>query len=120
MAASRSAENSKLMLEADGVHVADIEKIRRAQIGREILFLDFEAHFPGIVVAFFVIIHGHGEAVRFRKFARDALAQVGRKRSDAAFARRIISQKSDLANCRTHLHRCSYSLRESDLSFRSG
>ena len=49
MAAGRPAENPELMLQADDVHVADVEEIRRALVGRPVLLLDFEADYrPGI------------------------------------------------------------------------
>ena len=50
--AGRPAENAELVLQADDVHVADVEEVRGAQIGRQVLLLNLEAnHFRVLVAA---------------------------------------------------------------------
>jgi hypothetical protein len=75
------------MLHAHHVHVRDVQKIRRAQAGGQILLLDFEAHFRRIRVTVHEIIDRHDEALPLRKFFRHGAAQIRRERGDAAFAR---------------------------------
>ena len=46
------AENAELVLQADDIHVADVEEVRGAQIGRQVLLLNLEAnHFRVLVAA---------------------------------------------------------------------
>ena len=45
MTAGWPPENAELVLQADDVHVADVEEIRGTQIGRKVLFLNFEGRF---------------------------------------------------------------------------
>ena len=51
MPAGGPAENAELVLQADDVHVADVEEIRGAQIGRQVLLLNLEANHFRILVA---------------------------------------------------------------------
>jgi len=64
MAARRPAENTELVLHTNHVHVCDVQKIRCAQIGRQILLRNLEAHFGRIIVTFREIIHGHDKALQ--------------------------------------------------------
>ena len=50
MTAGRAAENAELMLHANHVHVGDVQKIRRAQIGGQVLLRNLKAHLGRIIV----------------------------------------------------------------------
>ncbi|HWR54665.1 MAG TPA: hypothetical protein VN428_26390 [Bryobacteraceae bacterium] len=98
------AENAELMLQADDVHIADVEEVRRAQIGRQVLLLNFEANHLRVLVATGNVVHRHGEALALWVCASDGGKQVGRERSNAAFARQMVANKSDLADFRGAVH----------------
>ena len=66
VAAGRPAENAELVLQADDVHVADIEEVRGAQIGRQVLLLNFEANHLRVFVAARDVVDRHGEALALR------------------------------------------------------
>ncbi len=51
MTAGRPAENAELVLQADDVHVADVEEVRGTQIGRQVLLLNLEANHLRVLVA---------------------------------------------------------------------
>ena len=51
MAARRTPENPELVLQANDVHVADVEEVRGPEIGREILIFNFEADYVGVFIA---------------------------------------------------------------------
>ena len=104
MAARRPAENAELMLHANHVHVRDVQKIRRAQIRRQVLLRNLEAHLRRIIVTAREVIDRHDQALHRRKFRRHGAAQVGRERGNAAFPRQIIAEKRDLADGRGGLH----------------
>ncbi len=104
MAAGRSAVNAELMLHANHVHVRDVQKIRRAQIGGQVLLLNFKTHFRRIRIAVHKVIHRHDEALQRGEFFRHGTAQIRGERGDAAFPRQIIAQESDLADVRRRLH----------------
>ena len=63
MAAGGPAVNPKLVLNANDVHVADVDEVRRALVGRKILLFDFETDYAGILVAFLDVIDRHREAL---------------------------------------------------------
>ncbi len=46
-------ENAELVLQADDVHVADVEEVRCAQIGRQVLLLNLEANYVRVLIARF-------------------------------------------------------------------
>ena len=64
MAARRPAENPELMLHANHVHVRDVQKIRRAQIRRQVLLRDLEAHLRRIIIAVGAVIDRHDETLQ--------------------------------------------------------
>jgi hypothetical protein len=106
MTARRPAENAELMLHAYHVHIRDVEKIRRTQVGGQVLLRNLEAHFRRIIVAARQIIDRDDQALHRRKLRRHRAAQVGRKRGNAAFPGQIITEESDLPDVRGHLHKC--------------
>ncbi len=98
------AENAELVLQADDVHVADVEEVRGTQIGRQVLLLNLEANYFRILVATFNVIDRHRETLALGMRGRDGRQQVRRERGDAALARQVIADKSDFANFRTFSH----------------
>ena len=104
MASRRPAVNAEFMLHANHVHVRDVQKIRRAQIRRQVLLRNLEPHLRRIIVTAREIIDRHDEALHRRKLRRHRAAQVRRERGDAAFPRQIITEKRDLADVRWLRH----------------
>ena len=87
MAAGRPAVNAKLVLNADNVHVADVDEVRRALVGREILFFYLETHHAGILVPFLDIVNRHRKALALGVLGRHGCEQIGRERSNATLTR---------------------------------
>ena len=87
------------MLQADVIHVADIEKVRGAQIGRQVLLLNFEANHLRVLVAARYVVHRHGQALALRMRACDGGKQVGRESGNAALAWQVAADKSDSLSC---------------------
>ena len=98
MTAGGPAENAELVLQADDVHVADVEEVRGAQIGRQVLLLNLEANHFRVLVATWNVVDRHREALALRDARCDGGKQVGRERGNAALARQVVADKSDLAN----------------------
>ncbi len=46
-----SAENAELVLQADDIYVADVEEVRGAQIGRQVLLFNLEADYFRVLIA---------------------------------------------------------------------
>jgi hypothetical protein len=66
VATGGTAVDSELLLQTHHVHVADIEKVRGPQIGRQVLFLHLEPHYIGIFVSFRNVIDRHRQAAALR------------------------------------------------------
>ena len=124
MTAGRPAENAELVLQADDVHVADVEEVRGTQIGRQVLLLNLEANHFRVLVAALNVVDRHGETLALRMRGCDGGKQVGRERGNAALARQVVADKSDLADFRSFFHeaflsflaaRASYTPTEPDL-----
>ena len=81
------AKNAELVLQADDVHVADVEEVRGTQIGRQVLLLNLEANHFRVLVATRNIVDRHGQALALRMRACDSGKQVGREGGNAALAR---------------------------------
>jgi len=92
------------MLHTNHVHIRDVQKIRRTQIRRQVLFRNLEAHLCRVIVSTREVIDRHDEALHRRKLRRHRATQVGRERGNAAFPRQIIAEKRDLADGRCGLH----------------
>ena len=105
MAARGSAENAELVLQADDVHVADIEEVGRAQIGRQVLLLDLESNYLRILIAALDVIHRHAETLALRMRGCDGGKQVGREGGNAALARQVVADKGDLADFGSFFHK---------------
>ena len=104
--AGRPAENAELVLQADDVHVADVEEVRGAQIGRQVLLFNLEAHHIRVFVAALDVVDRDGEALALGMRSRDGSQQIGRERGDAALARQVVADEGDLADfgCFFHKH----------------
>ena len=87
MAPGGPAVDPKLVLNTDDVHIADIDEVRRALVGREILLFYFEPHHAGILVPLLDIINRHRKALGLGVLRRNRCKQVGRERGDPTFAR---------------------------------
>src|SRR5260370_16197787 len=99
------AEDTELVLQADDVHVADVEEVRCAQIRRQVLLFNLEATHFRVVVAAVNIVDRHRETLALGMRAGDGGKQVGRERSDAALTRQVVTGKSNLADFRVFFHR---------------
>ena len=104
MTARRPAENAEFMLHANHVHVRDVQEIRRAEVGRQVLLRNLKAHFRRVIVTAREIIDRHDEALHRRKLGRHRTAQVRRERGNTAFPWQIIAEERDLADVRWLLH----------------
>ena len=63
--------DAELVLQADHVDVAEVQKIGGAVVAVELLLRDFEAHFRRIVVALGLVVDGDDGALRLRIVADD-------------------------------------------------
>src|ERR1051325_4565349 len=102
MAASGPPENAELVLQAHDVHVADVEEVCRPQIGRKVLFLNFESNHLGVFIATLHVIDRNRETLALRMGCGDSSQQVGRKRGDAALAWQVIGDESNLPDLGIH------------------
>ncbi len=66
VAADRASENAELMLQANDVHIADVEKISRPQVRRQVLFFDLEANHFWIVVPALYVVDRNAKALALR------------------------------------------------------
>ena len=98
------AENAELVLQTDDVHVADVEEVRGAQIGRQVLLLNLEANHFRVIVAALDIVDRHRETLALGMRGCDRGQQIGRERGNAALARQMVADKSDLADFRSFFH----------------
>ena len=98
VAAGRSAEDAKLVLEGNPADVGDVDEIRRALIGGKFLLLDLEPHALGIFVAALHVVHRHHEALRLGMLRSDGFAQIAGERRDATLAGQIITHKRQFFN----------------------
>src|SRR5690348_17086790 len=63
MTTGRPAENAELVLQTDNIHIANVEEVRGAHIGRQILLLNFEANHLRVLVATRNVVDRHGQAL---------------------------------------------------------
>ena len=98
MAAGGSAENAELVLQADDVYVADVEEVRGAQIGRQVLLLNLEANHFRVFVASLMSLTDTA-----RHWLAGCAAATAASRSDVNvamphFARQVVADKGDPTN----------------------
>src|SRR2546425_2891065 len=87
----RPTENAELMLQADDIHVANVEEVRSTQIGRQVLLLNLEANHLRVLVATWNVVDRHGQALALGVRACDGGKQVGRERSNATLAWQVVA-----------------------------
>src|SRR5437588_2324465 len=97
-------EYTELVLQADDIHVTDIEEIRGTKIGRKVLFLNLVADYLRVIIATLNVIYGNRKTLGLWMHSGDGRQQVGRERRDAALARQVIADKSNLADLRMFFH----------------
>ena len=64
MTSRGTAEDAKFMLDAQDIHVRDVQKIRGPQIRGQVLLHDFKSDFRRIIVAVVNVIHWHHGALK--------------------------------------------------------
>src|SRR5579864_4286903 len=96
MGAGGPTENAEFVLQADDVNVADVEEVRGAQIGRQVLLLNLEPNHLRVLVATRYVVDRHCQALALRMRALHGGKQVGCERCDAALARQMIADESNL------------------------
>src|SRR5438067_360788 len=94
------AENAELVLQADDVHIVDVEEVRGTQIGRQVLLLNLEANHFRVLVAIRNVVDRRCEALTLWMRACDGGKQVRRERGNTAFAWQVVANKSNLADFR--------------------
>ena len=93
MAARAPAENAVFMLQADEVHVVDIQEVGGAAIGIDILLREFKPNAGRIGVTGLDVIDRQGDAGCLMILGGDGLAQIGGERGDAALARQVVADE---------------------------
>ena len=88
------------MLQADDVHVAMVEKVRSAEVGRQVLLFNFAANHFRIFVPALNVVNRHGEAPAIGMSSRNRGEQIRRKSSDATLARQVVTGKRNVADFR--------------------
>src|ERR1017187_124748 len=94
------AVNAEFVLQTDHVYVADVEEVSGAQVGRQVLLLNFEANHFRILVAARDVVDRHCQALALGMRACYGGKQIGREGSNSTLARQVVPDKSDLANFR--------------------
>src|SRR5712691_3609377 len=100
----RPTENTEFVLQADDIHIANVEEVRRTQIGRQVLLLNLEANHFRVLVAARNVVDRHGQALALGVRACDGGKQVGRERSNATLAWQVVADESDLTDFRIAFH----------------
>src|SRR5258708_7397447 len=100
----RPTEDTEFVLQADDIHVTNVEEVRRTQIARQILFLNLEANHLGVLVPPWNVVNRNGQALALGVRAGDGGKQVGRKRSNATLAWQVVADESDFADFRIAFH----------------
>ena len=104
MTARRPAIDAELMLHAQHVGIVEVQKIRRAPVGIEILFQQLKADPRRIFVTLHAIIHRPRKTLRVRRRARDAFTKIGRKSRDPTTPRIVPAEESNaLRRRRVHV-----------------
>src|SRR5205085_4797588 len=94
------AKNTELVLQADYIHIADVQEVCGAAIGRQVLLLNLKANYLRILVATRNVVDRYGEALALGMGAGDGGKQVRRECRNAALSGLIVAHKSDLSDCR--------------------
>ena len=94
MTARRTAVDAKLMLHAQHIHIVEVQKVRRASIGVDILLHELKAHAWGILVALHAVIHRSHIALRLWRCSGHRLAHIAREGRDSTLTGNIVPEKS--------------------------
>src|SRR5688572_5969407 len=92
------------MLHADHIHIRDVQKVRRAEVGRDVLLGNLEAHLGRVIVAAISIIDRHHQTLHLWKLGRHGAAQVRGEGGNSAFPWQVIAEKSDFTDVRGGPH----------------
>jgi hypothetical protein len=95
VAASRSAENPILMLQANQVNIAEIQEVGGLAVGSQFILRKFEANPGRIAVTFCSIVDRKREELGGSVFGVNGVAQIGCKRSDATAPGQVVPDDSD-------------------------
>jgi hypothetical protein len=87
MAARPPAKNPIFELQANEIHIVDIQEVGGASIRVDIFFRQLKANARRVSVAAFDVVDGQRDACGFAVFGGDGLAEIGGKCGDAALAR---------------------------------
>jgi hypothetical protein len=91
------------VLDAQHVHLVDVQKIGCASIRGEVAFGDFESNARGICVMAAGVVHRDDESVRARQLFDQGVGQVRCERRDSAMARQVIPERRESPDVvRTH------------------
>jgi len=104
MAAGRTAEDAELVLHAERVDVGEIEEIGRAHVGRHVGLGDLEADVVRVFVFAGPVGDGNDRAAPSGVGLGHRVAQIAGEGGDTALARRIVAEKSHLADLRIARH----------------
>ena len=104
VAPGRPAEDAEFVLQAEHIHVGEVEEVGRAHIGGNVGLGDFEADFGRVGIVSGVVGDCDDRAVPTRIGRHDGIAQVAGEGGDAALPRRIVTEKSDFVDRRKRSH----------------
>src|SRR5690606_14979814 len=96
VASGRPAVDAELVLHAGHLGIAEVDEIRGATVGVDVLFRDLEPYFGRIIIAGRIVVHGNDQAFRIRKLAGDRVTDVMRERGNATFAGEVVANQGEL------------------------
>ena len=85
------------MLNTKHIHMREIQKVGRPQVGRDIVLLDFKPHLTRVVIRATRICHRDHRTVPIRARRRYGISKIASKCRNPTFSRRIVSQNRNLA-----------------------
>src|SRR6202040_3846481 len=98
VASSRSAVDSKFVLNRDDFDVVDIQKVGSPAVGIELDLVNLKSDPGRIIIAFRMIIHCADDALAIRKFRGHGLANVSGEGRNAASTRKMVPNEGYLFN----------------------
>src|SRR6266851_8517348 len=107
MRTGTASEDPVLVLQADQIHIAEVEKVRGLPVGSQVVLRELESHPDGIVVTLFGIVDRKCQQLRRAVFRVQGVAQVGCERGDSTMLRKIIAHHRDSSGkCWARWYRC--------------
>jgi hypothetical protein len=91
--AGLSAKDSKFVLDAQNIRVAEVEKVGGAAVSQQVLFGYFKPDFGRIVVALRPVVYCNDRTLERGILGRNSTVKVGGKGGDPALARHVIAKK---------------------------